>query len=68
MSAPKATQQSQDADNRPSRNQAEHRTPAPNLDRRYGEIGISAVAAAVRCRPAQIKRQAAHGDGRYDYD
>jgi len=68
MSAPKATQQSQDADNRTSRNQAEHRTQAPNLDRRYGEIGISAVAAAVRCRPAQIQRQAAHGDGRYDYD
>ena len=39
-----------------------------DLDGRYGEIGISAVAAAVRCRPAQIKRQAAHGDGRYDYD
>lgn len=62
MSAPKATQQSQDAENRPSRNQA------PNLDRRYGKIGISAVAAAVRCRPEQIQRQAANGDGRYDYD
>ena len=62
MSAPKATEQSQDADNRPSR------TQAPNLDRRYGKIGISAVAAAVRCRPAQIQRQSAHGDGRYDYD
>jgi hypothetical protein len=71
MSAPKATEQSQDADNRPGRNQADNRPSrhqAPNLDRRYGEIGISAVAAAVRCRPAQIKRQAAHGDGRYDYD
>lgn len=65
MSAPKATeQQSQDADNGPARNQA------PNLERRYGKIGISAVAGAVRHRPQkpQQQQQAASGDGyRYDY-
>jgi len=63
MSAPKATeQQSQDADNSPARNQA------PNLERRYGKIGISAVAGAVRHRP-QKQQQAASGDSyRYDYD
>lgn len=61
MSAPKATeQQSQDAEKSPARNQA------PNLDRRYGKIGISAVAAAVRCRPQ--KQQQAAANHRYDYD
>jgi hypothetical protein len=63
MSASKAAdQQSQDAE---SRNQA------PNLDRRYGKIGISAVAAAVRHRPAQRQQQqqAAPGYGfHYDSD
>jgi hypothetical protein len=61
MSAPKATeQQSQDAETGPARNQA------PNLDRRYGKIGISAVAAAVRCWP-QKQQQAAAGDS-YQYE
>lgn len=61
MSAPKATeQQSPDAEMSPVRNQA------PNLDRRHGKIGISAVAAAVRCRPQ--KQQQAAANHRYDYD
>ena len=61
MSAPKATEQeSQDAETSPARNQA------PNLDRRYGKIGISAVAAAVRCRPQ--KQQQAAASYQYESD
>jgi hypothetical protein len=31
-----------------SANKKQHKTDRPDLDRRYGKIGISAVAAAVR--------------------
>jgi hypothetical protein len=31
-------------------NEQDHRRSSCELDDRYGEIGISAVAAAVRCR------------------
>jgi len=31
-------------------NERDHRRSSCELDDRYGEIGISAVAAAVRCR------------------
>lgn len=31
-------------------NDKDHRRQSCELDNRYGEIGISAVAAAVRCR------------------
>jgi hypothetical protein len=31
-------------------NEKDHRRSSCELDDRYGEIGISAVAAAVRCR------------------
>jgi len=31
-------------------NEKDHRRSGCELDDRYGEIGISAVAAAVRCR------------------
>ena len=63
MSAPKATQQSQDAETHPVRN------PVPNLDRRYGEIGISAVAAAVVHKSVQRKRAIGARDPfRYEYD
>ena len=33
-----------------SNNEKDHRRSRCELDDRYGEIGISAVAAAVRCR------------------
>jgi hypothetical protein len=33
-----------------STNDKDHRRSSCELDDRYGEIGISAVAAAVRCR------------------
>jgi hypothetical protein len=65
MSAPKATtQQSQDAEIRPNRN------PPQNLDHRYGKIGISAVAAAIRHRPQPNRgQQATPGRGfSYDHD
>jgi len=53
---------------RNSKRPSDDRTPSANLDKRYGRIGISAVAAAVRCkgdsgnkRPATTKaRHAAH--------
>ena len=31
-------------------NEKDHRRSSCELDDRYGEIGISAVAAAIRCR------------------
>lgn len=63
MSAPTATEKSQDADTRLSRNQA------PNLDGRYGKIGISAVAGAIRHNVKQRDRGPARRDSfRYDYD
>jgi hypothetical protein len=51
---------------RNSKKPSDDRTPSANLDKRYGRIGISAVAAAVRCkgdsdkRPATKKTHAAH--------
>ena len=44
MTAMKATEQSQDSRRR------------PDLDERYGKIGISAVAAAVRCKGEDSRR------------
>ena len=63
MSAPTASEKRQDAQIGPVRNQA------PNLDRRYGEIGISAVAGAIRHNVKQRDRGPARRDSfRYDYD
>jgi hypothetical protein len=68
MNAPQAgDQQSQEAE----ANRA--RTQAQNLDRRYGKIGISAVAAAIRHRPQkqqqqQQQQQAASDTSRYHFD
>jgi hypothetical protein len=45
-------------------NEQDHRRSSCELDDRYGEIGISAVAAAVRCRSedrsVKRSRQLAH--------
>ena len=46
MQATKATELSQDS-----------RSHFTNLDNRYGKIGISAVAAAIRHRSQQPRRQ-----------
>jgi len=64
MDAPKVTQQNQGTENRPARKET------PNLDRRYGKIGISAVAAAVAHKSAQRKKHAigAREPFRYEYD
>ncbi|MFN3656532.1 MAG: hypothetical protein ACK4UO_04660 [Pseudolabrys sp.] len=44
MTPTKATEQSQDSRRR------------TDLDDRYGEIGISAVAAAIRCKGEETRR------------
>jgi|GEM_PF-6037458 ferric-dicitrate binding protein FerR (iron transport regulator) len=62
MTAPKATERSEDRSNRSAE------TEASNLDRRYGEIGIPAVAAAARCRPVEPQRRAAASPDRFRYD
>jgi hypothetical protein len=54
MQATKATEQSQDS-----------RSQYTNLDNRYGKIGISAVAAAVR---HQGKRRSTHQTYQTPYD
>ena len=63
MNAPKVTQQNQGTENRPARKDT------ANLDRRYGKIGISAVAAAVAHKSVQRKRAiGAREPFRYEYD
>jgi hypothetical protein len=50
---------------------SESRPPYANLDNRYGRIGISAVAAAVRCKSeARNKRPVTNGKhvGPYESD
>ncbi len=42
---------------------ADHARGRERLDRRYGEIGISAVAAAVRYQGATKAETSAHDDG-----
>jgi hypothetical protein len=39
-----------------SRSSADSHAPHANLDNRYGRIGISAVAAAVRCKDDTSKQ------------
>ncbi|MBX6327717.1 MAG: hypothetical protein IRY89_04015 [Pseudolabrys sp.] len=62
MTAPKALERNEKTENPSAESQA------PNLDRRYGEIGIPAVAAAARCRPAPPQRPAAASHDRFRYD
>lgn len=58
MKAPKAMEQQQDS---------ESRAPYTDLDTRYGRIGISAVAAAVRCKSdtAEKRTSAEKNDARH---
>ena len=42
--------------NKPAQQSHEGRRQDGELDRRYGKIGISAVAAAVRCKGEQPRR------------
>ncbi len=49
MQATKAAEQSQDSRHKDSLKQVSRR-PHSGLDNRYGKIGISAVAAALRCQ------------------
>lgn len=42
--------------NKPAQQSDEGRRQDGELDRRYGKIGISAVAAAVRCKGEQPRR------------
>jgi len=41
-------------------NEKDHRRSSCELDDRYGEIGISAVAAAVRCRHEDRSAKRSH--------
>lgn len=62
MKAPKAMEQQQDS---------ESRVPYTNLDTRYGRIGISAVAAAVRCKGDTAEKRTSadkHDARRYERD
>lgn len=54
----------------PKQDSASHKQ-YPNLDTRYGRIGIPAVAAAVRCKSETRDRPAsgtAKNDGQYESD
>jgi hypothetical protein len=44
------------AQKRPERQAQEDKRPKGELDKRYGEIGISAVAGAVKHRPCEKPR------------
>lgn len=47
---------------KPARQSQEGPHQNGELDRRYGKIGISAVAAAVRCRGEQPRRAEPQGE------
>jgi hypothetical protein len=54
-----------------ARSSADSHAPHANLDNRYGRIGISAVAAAVRCKGETRKPQApakSNKSGHYESD
>ena len=54
---------SKNTKNNASQSRASSRPDQPNLDSRYGEIGISAVAAALPYR-SEVKKSVGAPDGR----